>query len=246
MRIMKEQIVLSLVLILIVFLSGCMGQQPTGKTIAINETIEENKTEQIESQITKLECPASCDDSDKCTKDYCSSVTNYQCRHDKITPCEKNGICEIGENPSLPSSPEEATKPRAIQSVNWNYRLDCPETCDDGNMNSIDFYNFTQQKCEHQFKNVYTPRETVEFFGENRWTEIGILASNAVRDIYNPTKDCNSSSLSQYETLYYKNENYWKVEIRSMCQIGTQFSYEKFLVTIDQDTGNSLNIEKIT
>ena len=43
-------------------------------------------------------CPVNCDDEDKCTNDYCSSTTNYECRHDKKYPCCGNGICEDGEN----------------------------------------------------------------------------------------------------------------------------------------------------
>jgi len=43
-------------------------------------------------------CPSSCDDGNPCTRDYCSFATNYGCRHDPITPCCGNGICESGEN----------------------------------------------------------------------------------------------------------------------------------------------------
>ena len=46
----------------------------------------------------KKQCPASCDDGNKCTKDYCSSGTNYECRHDTITSCCGNGKCESGES----------------------------------------------------------------------------------------------------------------------------------------------------
>jgi len=44
-----------------------------------------------------LTCPASCDDNNLCTTDYYSEATNYVCKHDSITPCCGNGVCEAGE-----------------------------------------------------------------------------------------------------------------------------------------------------
>lgn len=43
------------------------------------------------------ECPASCDDSNKCTEDYCSAATGYGCKYDEIIPCCGNLKCESGE-----------------------------------------------------------------------------------------------------------------------------------------------------
>ena len=41
------------------------------------------------------ECPATCDDYNKCTNDFCEKGI---CRHAPITPCCGNGVCESGEN----------------------------------------------------------------------------------------------------------------------------------------------------
>ena len=51
-----------------------------------------------EVEVIELECPASCDDFDDCTEDYCSAETGYVCVHDPIYPCCGNGICESGED----------------------------------------------------------------------------------------------------------------------------------------------------
>jgi hypothetical protein len=64
------------------------------------------KTEDVEPEVIEPEipaepvkaCPFSCDDYDKCTNDYCSQETGYECRHDKISPCCGNGVCEDKEN----------------------------------------------------------------------------------------------------------------------------------------------------
>jgi len=42
-------------------------------------------------------CPASCNDNNKCTEDYCSKQTGFECRNDPITPCCGNNRCESGE-----------------------------------------------------------------------------------------------------------------------------------------------------
>ena len=54
--------------------------------------------------VTKA-CPPSCDDNNPCTKDYCSAQTNYECKHEPITPCCGNNICEGGE--SYSSCPQD-------------------------------------------------------------------------------------------------------------------------------------------
>ena len=38
-------------------------------------------------------CPEICDDNNKCTRDYCSSETNYQCKHDRIVSVECGNKC---------------------------------------------------------------------------------------------------------------------------------------------------------
>lgn len=42
-------------------------------------------------------CPTSCDDSDNCTRDYCSKDTDYNCTHQVVKPCCGDGVCEAGE-----------------------------------------------------------------------------------------------------------------------------------------------------
>lgn len=64
---MKKFVTLSIIVFCFIFLTGCAS------------------------------CPESCDDNNKCTKDFCSSETNYKCVHENITPCLGNGVCEEGE-----------------------------------------------------------------------------------------------------------------------------------------------------
>jgi len=73
-------------------------------------------------------CPDSCDDDNKCTKDFCSEYTDFTCVSEPIVPCDGNGVCEVGEY--LKSS-------------------DCPN-CYDNDGCTKDSYNFEQQKCENE------------------------------------------------------------------------------------------------
>lgn len=75
----------------------------------------------------RAECPETCDDSNKCTSDTCSEKTKFQCAHTEKTPCERNDICEAGED-------ETST--------------DCPK-CDDADECTVDSYNYQEQKCEN-------------------------------------------------------------------------------------------------
>lgn len=220
------------------------NSKPTQPMTNPFNVVGSSESKPISQIVTKtLRCPDSCDDGDKCTRDYCSKATNYECKHDKIEPCEGNGICEVGENPFLAYSLEEAVKTRAVQTTKLNYKLDCPETCSDNDDTTIDYYNVTLQKCIHFFKNVYSPRETIKLFGENRWLEIQSFAIDGVKNTYPSINYC---SLGAHDTFYYKNENYWKVKVKVTCQRETRFSYEEFIVNIDENTGNVLNVEKIS
>ncbi|MCK5332950.1 MAG: hypothetical protein KAJ24_00415 [Candidatus Aenigmarchaeota archaeon] len=67
----------ALVIILLVFISGCSQEQNQPET---------------------SKCPSSCDDKNPCTKDFCSEQTNFKCAYDEITPCCGNSKCEQGEN----------------------------------------------------------------------------------------------------------------------------------------------------
>ncbi len=50
---------------------------------------------------------STCDDSNKCTFDYCNQYTSYECRHKSVEPCYNNGVCEYEETalPEAPSCP---------------------------------------------------------------------------------------------------------------------------------------------
>ena len=88
-------------------------------------------------------CPKSCDDEDSCTEDYCSENTEYECKHKTLKPCPNNGICEQGEYLGLETSCE-GTSTVIVQSFKSE---DCPKTCNDGDANTADNYDFDKQKC---------------------------------------------------------------------------------------------------
>ncbi|MBU0460254.1 MAG: hypothetical protein KJ597_07145 [Nanoarchaeota archaeon] len=72
-------------------------------------------------------CPNSCDDGLKCTENYCSDETNYQCTHRDIIPCEGNNKCETGEYGTA----------------------DCPD-CNDNIKCTKDSVNFETLECTHE------------------------------------------------------------------------------------------------
>lgn len=74
------------------------------------------------------ECP-DCNDLDNCTIDICNKGTDFDCKHEEVKPCNGNGICEEGEFP-------------------WS--KDCPSSCDDADLCTIDTYSFSQKKCLHE------------------------------------------------------------------------------------------------
>jgi hypothetical protein len=73
-------------------------------------------------------CPLSCDDNNNCTKDSCSSATNYTCVYSEIIPCNGNGICEQAE---------------------FGLSADCPASCDDANPCTADSYDYRLKSCLH-------------------------------------------------------------------------------------------------
>lgn len=54
-------------------------------------------------------CPESCDDGNSCTKNFCSSETNFECVTEDILPCCGNNIIEEGETCS--SCPQDVKCP---------------------------------------------------------------------------------------------------------------------------------------
>jgi hypothetical protein len=68
----------------------CDSDETTDKTVP-----EPKKVDLIKED--RPACPTSCDDANQCSKDYCSSETDYKCKHDSISSCCGNDICEKGE-----------------------------------------------------------------------------------------------------------------------------------------------------
>ena len=75
-------------------------------------------------------CPLSCDDGDRCTDDFCSAGTNYQCQHAFIVNCCGNNKCEPEENYE-------------------NCPQDCPN-CDDSNSCTNEWWDYENQDCKYE------------------------------------------------------------------------------------------------
>jgi len=71
---MKKIVTLSLIIISLFLISGCVST-----------------------------CPASCDDDNLCTSDFCSANTDFKCVYEKIKPCCGNNLCERDEGESYNS-----------------------------------------------------------------------------------------------------------------------------------------------
>ena len=56
--------------------------------------------------VVSTSCPASCDDMNSCTYDYCDEQTRYLCSYDPVSNCCGNSVCETTENES--SCPQDA------------------------------------------------------------------------------------------------------------------------------------------
>jgi len=96
-------------------------------------------------------CPKDidCDNGDKCTEDKCVVEDGEAvCKHKQITPCANNGVCEIEEFSGVVSEycPGET---HAVTTVQIESE-DCPSSCDDGNPDTGDWYDFDAQECKHK------------------------------------------------------------------------------------------------
>lgn len=69
----------------------------TTTTTIQNQTALTTTTAPTTTNVAPPSCPSSCDDGNPCSVDYCSSLTDYQCRHDMIPDC------------SAPSTTQNAT-----------------------------------------------------------------------------------------------------------------------------------------
>lgn len=98
-----KNLILPLLLLLIILSAGCITfEDETGPNCidpekSIGGRCCFDNDDNGVCDIDEKECPESCDDSDPCTNDYCSMQTNFECRHDGITPCCGNGECEPSE-----------------------------------------------------------------------------------------------------------------------------------------------------
>jgi len=62
------------------------------------------------------ECPASCDDDDAATEDYCSAATGFECRNDRSDVCG-DGTCSLSEGSA--TCPEDCSTDPPLINV-WN------------------------------------------------------------------------------------------------------------------------------
>lgn len=92
----------------------------------------------VSSGCVQQKCPDSCEDSNDCTKDYCSTVTDYECRNDPIIPCCGNKICEDTESYK-------------------SCLLDCQKPLDVGNLEAGNNFNFSfpDNKFYVQYSSIY-------------------------------------------------------------------------------------------
>jgi len=94
---------------LVVFISGCIGEEPTtpagpaGSACPlpkklINNVYCDDANNNNVCDMDEGGCPASCDDNNACTNEACSISTNFRCNYTVMTPCCGNGICEASED----------------------------------------------------------------------------------------------------------------------------------------------------
>ena len=98
------------IFLLVVLVSGCIGEDtgtPGGTTPQpqcglpkkmINGICCNDDNNNYVCDNDQPGCPASCDDSNTCTNDTCSSATNFKCVHSSISPCCGNGVCDPSED----------------------------------------------------------------------------------------------------------------------------------------------------
>jgi hypothetical protein len=98
-------------LVLILFVSGCIGDTPTdtppdntGQIVCnapkkvIGDVCCNDQNNNNICDMDEAGCPSSCDDSNSCTNDTCSGSTNFDCEHITLYPCCGNGVCDNTES----------------------------------------------------------------------------------------------------------------------------------------------------
>jgi len=100
----------TLILMGIILFSGCIGTQQTKYVCPDGSSVLDPSDCPKSTTTSTRSCPPSCDDGDECTIDYCSSATNYECRHESKTNAQleivagyasaksSSGSCDILNN----------------------------------------------------------------------------------------------------------------------------------------------------
>lgn len=215
---MKKTVLFILILIGMFLISGC-ETTPTGKVIqelvdeekTMKEDIQTNSQKEVQTKI-ELKCPASCNDYDDCTIDYCNSLTDYKCVNEEIFPCCGNDICESTE--SYSSCPSDCPKPicnagylseykcdgnlrkQKYQYSNCNFKWftleSCPYGCFDGECIQTIIIPLTPIEDETKEEDIYVSYvkdgDTVILNNGEEVRLIGIDAPESWEDYYNEAK----------------------------------------------------------
>jgi hypothetical protein len=112
-----------LIIVSVFFLSACLTEEYTLCPDNITKVIDI-----ADCPIQRPQCPI-CDENKTCIVGRCSSLTDYECVYEEVSPCDGNNVCEEGEFP-------------------WSE--DCPESCDDNNICTEDTYNYEVSSCFNQ------------------------------------------------------------------------------------------------
>ena len=107
------------------------------------------------------QCPESCDDGNPCTKDFCSSETDYRCQHSQIAgPTEGcQGLVEtclgyqcIEGECQLLTFVDCCGNKKCEKDEDWNACPEDCESCDDKNPCTLDYSVYEPDyQCKHSF-----------------------------------------------------------------------------------------------
>lgn len=86
-------------------------------------------------------------------------IDDLHCCMCKKGPISNNGICEEGEYEGLITYCDGSSA--AMGRTDDFQSDDCPRSCNDGNSNTADYYNFTSQGCEHYNCHITTTTTTI-------------------------------------------------------------------------------------
>lgn len=145
---------------------------------------------------TPPSCPASCDDKNPGTRDYCDAQTNYHCEHEPVPNACGNGICDAQEN-----------------------QCTCAKDC--GRCTGSTAYlvkNCVANNCVNQLKTGITIQPQ-SIFDEAKLSIFSLQNTYKYNKPFNTKKD----KFSVEFTLYQKQENVDDITIRDVRILdGTQ------------------------